>query len=77
MVVSVVSIQLLRAGLVNHTTDGHTFQKEKQDVLIYVSLTTAGTEIVVCMAAIVLSCSIARIAKEEMSKQRDGMFYVK
>ncbi|KAK3772186.1 hypothetical protein RRG08_035226 [Elysia crispata] len=77
MVVSVVSIQLLRAGLVNHTTDGHTFQKERQDVLIYVSLTTAGTEIVVCMAAIVLSCSIARIAKEEMSKQRDGMFYVK
>ncbi|BFZ11538.1 hypothetical protein BsWGS_14577 [Bradybaena similaris] len=77
MVVSVVSIQLLRVGLVNHTTDGHTFQKEKKDMLIYVSLAAAGTEIIVCMTAIVLSCRIARVAKEELSKQRDGMFYVK
>ncbi|XP_013069501.1 transmembrane protein 196-like [Biomphalaria glabrata] len=77
MVVAVVSIQLLRVGLVNYTTDGHTFQKEKQDVLIYLSLAAAGTEILVCMAAIILSCRIARVAKEELSKQRDGMFYVK
>ncbi|XP_005102770.2 transmembrane protein 196 [Aplysia californica] len=77
MVVAVVSIQLLRVGLVNHTTDGHTFQKEKKDVLIYISLAAAGTEILVCMAAIVLSCRVARVAKEEQSKQRDGMFHVK
>ncbi|CAG5115553.1 unnamed protein product [Candidula unifasciata] len=77
MVVAVVSIQLLRVGLVNHTTDGHTFQKEKKDILIYVSLAAAGTEILVCMASVVLSYRIAKVAKEEHSKQRDGMFYVK
>lgn len=39
MVVAVVSIQLLRVGLVNHTTDGHTFQKEKKvSTLVHVSL---------------------------------------
>lgn len=46
-------------------------------MLIYVSLAAAGTEILVCMASVLLSCRIAQVAKEELSKQRDGMFYVK
>ena len=27
-----------RLGLVNHTTDGHTFQKEEKDILIIIAL---------------------------------------
>ena len=30
LVTAIVSIQLLRLGLVNHTTDGNTFQKENK-----------------------------------------------
>ena len=28
----------IRLGLVNHTTDGHTFQKEQKDILIIIAL---------------------------------------
>ncbi|OWF46583.1 Transmembrane protein 196 [Mizuhopecten yessoensis] len=77
MVTAVVSIQLLRLGLVNHTTDGETIQKAVKDMLILVALGAAGTECLVCLISTVLSCRIAKIAKEEMSKQREGMFYVK
>ncbi|XP_060070869.1 uncharacterized protein LOC132550797 [Ylistrum balloti] len=77
MVTAVVSIQLLRLGLVNHTTDGETIQKAVKDMLILVALGAAGTECLVCLISTVLSCRVAKIAKEEMSKQREGMFYVK
>ena len=29
---------ICRLGLVNHTTDGHTFQKEQKDILIIIAL---------------------------------------
>ncbi|CAC5388762.1 TMEM196 [Mytilus coruscus] len=77
IVTAVVSIQLLRLGLVNHTTDGHTFQKENKDILILIALAVAGTECLVCILSSILSCRVAKIAKEEMFKQREGMFYVK
>ena len=77
IVTAVVSIQLLRLGLVNHTTDGHTFQKENKDILILIALATAGTECLVCILSSILSCRVAKIATEEMFKQREGMFYVK
>ncbi|XP_041352419.1 transmembrane protein 196-like [Gigantopelta aegis] len=77
LVTAVVSIQLLRLGLINHTTDGHTFQKENKDVLIFIALGTAGIECLVCIISTVISCRIAKVAKEELCKQREGMFHVK
>ncbi|XP_053376843.1 transmembrane protein 196-like isoform X2 [Mercenaria mercenaria] len=77
MVVSVVSIQLLRLGLVNHTTDGHTFQKQNKDTLIIIALALAGSEILVCLLSTLLSCRMAKVAKEELCKRREGMFHVK
>jgi hypothetical protein len=77
MVVSVVSIQLLRLGLVNHTTDGHTFQKQNKDTLIIIALAVAGSEILVCLLSTLLSCRMAKVAKEELCKRREGMFHVK
>uniref|UniRef100_A0A1I8FL12 Palmitoyltransferase n=1 Tax=Macrostomum lignano TaxID=282301 RepID=A0A1I8FL12_9PLAT len=38
LLTAVISIQLLRLGLVNHTTDGHTYQKENLDVLLLCAL---------------------------------------
>ncbi|KAK6182719.1 hypothetical protein SNE40_010340 [Patella caerulea] len=77
LVTAVVSIQLLRLGLVNHTTDGHTFQKENKDVLIFIALGSAGLECLICLFSSVVSCQIAKIAKYENSKQKAGMFHVK
>lgn len=77
IVTAVVSIQLLRVGLVNHTTDGHTFQRENQDVLIFISLAAAGAEILVCTATIILSFRVAKLAKVELDRKREGMFHVK
>ena len=77
MVTAVVSIQLLRLGLVNHTTDGQTFQKQEKDTLIIIALGLAGTEILVCLVSTLLSCRMAKVAKEELCKRREGMFHVK
>ncbi|KAH3859162.1 transmembrane protein 196-like [Dreissena polymorpha] len=77
MVTAVVSIQLLRLGLVNHTTDGQTFQKQNKDTLIIVALSLAGSEILVCLVSTLLSCRMAKVAKEELCKRREGMFHVK
>ncbi|KAL3874478.1 hypothetical protein ACJMK2_037487 [Sinanodonta woodiana] len=77
MVTAVVSIQLLRLGLVNYTTDGHTFQKKDKDALIIVALTTAGSECLICLLSTLCSCRMAKVAKEEMCKRREGMFHVK
>ena len=75
-VTAIVSIQLLRLGLVNHTTDGHTFQKEHLDVCILVALATTGLEIVVCLVSCIGSWRLAKMAKKEMRTKREGPFYV-
>ena len=76
LVTAIVSIQLLRLGLVNHTTDGHTFQKEKKDILLLVSLGAAGFECIVCIISTIVSCRMAKAAKKELFKQREGTFHV-
>lgn len=77
MVTTFVSFQLLRVGLQNHATDGSTFQKEDKDPLILIALVTAGVECLICILSILLSCRVAKIAKEEMCQQREGMFHIK
>ncbi|XP_029642959.1 uncharacterized protein LOC106873950 [Octopus bimaculoides] len=77
LVTAVVSIQLLRLGLVSHTTDGHTFQKEKKDILILIALGGAGFEGLVCLLCILFGCKLSKVTKEELSKKREGMFHVK
>mgnify|MGYP001793180628 CR=1 FL=1 len=38
MVVAVVSIQLLKSGLVNHMSDGDTLSKDERDVLVIIAI---------------------------------------
>lgn len=77
MVTTFVSFQLLRVGLQNHATDGSTFEKEVKDPLIIIAMGTAGVECLICILSILLSCRVAKIAKEEMCQQREGMFHIK
>lgn len=76
LVTAVVSIQLLRLGLVNHTTDGHTFQKEEKDVLILFALGGAGFEILLCLITLASSCRLAKAAKKDMFEKRADLFHV-
>ena len=76
MVVAIISIQLLRLGLVNHTTDGHTFQKEKKDMLILIALGVTGGEGLFSLASAVLSLRVLKQAREEAGKKREGMFHL-
>uniref|UniRef100_A0A1I8HVF0 Transmembrane protein n=1 Tax=Macrostomum lignano TaxID=282301 RepID=A0A1I8HVF0_9PLAT len=76
LLTAVISIQLLRLGLVNHTTDGHTYQKENLDVLLLCALGASGTECLVCIVSSILSCRLAKLAKVEMSHKRETLFHV-
>ncbi|ESN90631.1 hypothetical protein HELRODRAFT_166330 [Helobdella robusta] len=77
LVTVVVSIQLLRLGLVNETTDGHTFQKENKDHVIVVALTVASLEGVFCVISAFISCRLASKAKKELQSKREGTFHVR
>jgi hypothetical protein len=76
LVTAIVSIQLLRLGLVNHTTDGHTYQKDSKDILILIALGAAGTEILFCLISAFVSCRLAHAAKKELQQKKKGAFYV-
>ncbi|XP_070569444.1 transmembrane protein 196-like [Ptychodera flava] len=65
LITGVVSIQLLRLGLVNHTSDGHTYAKEEQDVLIIVALVTAGLECLNSLISSFVSCLVAKKLKQK------------
>ncbi|XP_006815793.1 transmembrane protein 196-like [Saccoglossus kowalevskii] len=70
LITAIVSIQLLRIGLVNHTSDGQTYAKEKQDILIILALTTAGLECVNSIVSSFMSCLVARMLKKKTLKGR-------
>ena len=76
VVTAIVSIQLLRLGLVNQTTDGHTFQKEHKDVLIVSALVAAGCQSLNCIISSIVSCRLANAAKKELRKKREETFHV-
>lgn len=73
---AVVSIQLLRQGLVNHTTDGHTFTKENIDVVIKMALGIAGVEGLVSIVSFVSGCLYHKMVRKAMFQKREGTFYV-
>ena len=76
LVTAVVSLQLLRLGLVYQTTDGQTFHRETKDVLVLIALGLTATECAFCIASSVLSCRLARAAKQELQRKREGTFHV-
>ena len=76
LVTAIVSIQLLRLGLVTHTTDGHTFQKEKKDILTLLALGDASVECLVCILSMIVCCRMQRYAKKNLFEKEIGTFHV-
>ena len=77
LVTVVVSIQLLRLGLINETTDGHMFQKEAKDLTIVVALSVTALEGIFCVFSAFISCRLAADAKKELQRKREGTFHVR
>ena len=76
LVTAIVSIQLLRLGLVNQATDGSVYQKEHKDRLILIALPFAGVECLFCIASSFASCRLAKAAKALLAKKTVGTFYI-
>jgi hypothetical protein len=73
LVTAVVSIQLLRLGLVSPTTS--TGPKQRPDTLTLVALTVASTECVLCVVSSFISCRLAKAAKEELQRRGEGTYH--
>ncbi|XP_011675933.2 transmembrane protein 196-like isoform X1 [Strongylocentrotus purpuratus] len=60
LMVSIIDMQLLRLGLVNHTTDGQTFLKDNVDPVIRIALGIAGGESFICALSALFSCLVGQ-----------------
>jgi hypothetical protein len=78
LITAVVNLQLLRLGLVNHTTIGRTFQKENKDVYIIVAIIADGLEILVCTLSLVMCLKLNYDSKTNRFKshKKEGVFFV-
>jgi hypothetical protein len=71
-------MQLLRMGLVNYTTLGRTFQKEKKDLYIIISLAVNGLELIVCLINLLIALKLNYDFKHNRFKthRKEGAFFV-
>ncbi|CAF0822475.1 unnamed protein product [Didymodactylos carnosus] len=76
LIVASVNIQLLRLGLINVTTDGHTYQKEEKDVIVLIALTLSCVECLVCLLSILIGVKLAFDAKNQKFRKKEGAFFV-
>ena len=77
LVTAVVSIQLLRVGLYHKTVEGHqAFQKGPSAAVILVALVTTACECVLCIISSVISCRLAKAAKDELQRKGEGTYHV-
>lgn len=78
LITSVVNMQFLRLGLVNHTTLGKMFQKENKDVFIIIALVANGCELLLCLISLLMSIKLNHDAKNNRfkSQRKEGAFFV-
>ena len=71
-------MQLLRHGLVNHTTLGKTFQKENKDIYIIIGMVTDGCECIMCLISLIICIKLNYDVKHDRFKtnRKEGAFFV-
>lgn len=67
LVFTIVSLQLLRLGLVDHTTSGQTFIKDKTDIYVVVAYTSMS---VACLLAVITFVCSGFLAKHMKKKAK-------
>ena len=76
IVTAVVSIQLLRLGLVNQTTDGQTFAKQDKDILVIISIGISSAECLLDLICLLAAWRFGTAVKNDVFKKREGTFHV-
>jgi hypothetical protein len=78
LITAVVNMQLLRVGLVNHTTLGLTFQKENKDFNIIIAMAIDGLECLLCLISLLFSLILKHDYKHNRfrSNRKEGAFFV-
>ncbi|CAF1002140.1 unnamed protein product [Brachionus calyciflorus] len=78
LIATIVNMQFLRYGLVNHTTLGRTFQKENKDILLIIGLFVSGLELLNCLISFSMSFKLNHDAKNNRFKthRKEGAFFV-
>nr|XP_054759719.1 transmembrane protein 196-like isoform X1 [Lytechinus pictus] len=66
LMVGIIDMQLLRLGLVNHTTDGQTFLKDNVDPVINIALGIAGAESFICALSALFSCLVGQHVRKAL-----------
>jgi len=76
LVAAVVSVQLLRLGLFHqNVNDDQTSQQQgPSDAVMLVALVTTASECVLCIISSVISCRLAKAAKDELQRKREGTY---
>ena len=70
LLIGIVSLQLLRLGLVDHTTSGQTFIKDEKDKYVMVALVAMSVACGFAMISLSVSCFIARHMKKKQKYMR-------
>lgn len=66
LMVGIIDMQLLRLGLVNHTTDGQTFLKDEFNLKILIALGIAGGESFICTLSALFSCLVGQHVRKAL-----------
>ncbi|UJR15207.1 hypothetical protein I4U23_002166 [Adineta vaga] len=76
LIVDFVNIQLLRLGLVNITTDGEAYLKERKDILVLVAILISSIECLVCLLSLFLAIRLSYDAANKKFRKKEGAFFV-
>jgi hypothetical protein len=76
LIVDSVNIQLLRLGLVNITTDGEAYFKDRKDTLVVVAILVSSAECLVCLLSLALGIRLSYDAANKKFRKKEGAFFV-
>jgi transmembrane protein 196 len=76
LMVDCVNIQLLRLGLVNITTDGQAYLKERKDFLVSLTLMVSVIECLMCLLSLSVGLRLSYDAANRKFRKKEGAFFV-
>lgn len=76
LIVDFVNLQLLRLGLVNITTDGHAYLKDRKEPLVLAAMLVSSVECLVCLFSLALGIRLSYDAANKKFRRKEGAFFV-
>ncbi|CAF4426202.1 unnamed protein product, partial [Adineta steineri] len=76
LIVDYVNIQLLRLGLVNITTDGEAYLKDRKDILVLIAVLVSSLECLICLLSLSVGIRLSYDAANRKFRKKEGAFFV-